>query len=110
MAGLDVYAAGSGEQAIALAYGLQPDLILMDVMMPGLDGPSTLQRMRESPPISNIPVIFLTAKVLPAEVAHFLRLGALGVIGKPFDPLTLGDEIRALWNAPGSAPKTSAGI
>jgi two-component system, OmpR family, response regulator len=98
VAGLNVHTAGSGEQAIDLAYELRPDLILMDVMMPGLDGPSTLKRMREHPLLAGIPVIFLTAKVRPAEVAHFLQLGAIGVIGKPFDPLKLCDHLFALWD------------
>jgi two-component system OmpR family response regulator len=97
IAGLNVHTAGSGEQAIDLAYELRPDLVLMDVMMPGLDGPSTLKRMREHALLADIPVIFLTAKVLPAEVAHFLQLGAIGVIGKPFDPLKLCDDLFALW-------------
>jgi CheY-like chemotaxis protein len=76
---------------------LRPDLIVMDVMMAGLDGPSTLKRMREHVLLADIPVIFLTAKVLAAEVAHLLQLGAIGVIGKPFDPLTLADDLFALW-------------
>jgi CheY-like chemotaxis protein len=67
-------------------------------MMPGLDGPSTFKRMREHALLADIPVIFLTAKVRPAEVAHFLQLGAIGVIGKPFDPLTLCDNLFALWD------------
>jgi two-component system OmpR family response regulator len=99
MEGLDVHIAGSGEQAIDLAYEIRPDLILMDVMMPGLDGPTTFKRIRSSPVIADIPVIFLTAKVLPTELAHFLQLGAIGVIGKPFDPLKLADELFALWTA-----------
>jgi len=97
IAGLTVHTAGSGERAIELAHELRPDLVLMDVMMPGLDGPSTLQRMRESAPLASIPVIFLTAKVLPAEVARFHQLGAIGVIGKPFDPLAIGNDLCALW-------------
>jgi CheY-like chemotaxis protein len=76
---------------------LRPDLVLMDVMMPGLDGPSTLKRMRGHALLADIPVIFLTAKVLPAEVARLLHLGALGVIGKPFDPLKLCDDVFSLW-------------
>ena len=97
VAGLDVHTAGSGEQAIDLAYEFRPDLILMDVMMPGLDGPATLKRIRNSALISETPVIFLTAKVLPAEIARFVHLGAIGVIRKPFDPIKLGDELLALW-------------
>ena len=103
IAGLRVYIAGSGEQAIDLAYELRPDLVLMDVVMPGLDGPSTLKRMRERAPISEIPVIFLSAHVLPTTVAHFLELGAIGVIGKPFDPLKLCGELLSLWTRVGAA-------
>lgn len=90
--------ADSGERAIDLAYEVRPDLVLMDVMMPGLDGPSTFKRMRESALLAHIPVIFMTAKVLPAEISQFLQLGAIGVIVKPFDPLTLYGELFALWN------------
>jgi two-component system, OmpR family, response regulator len=97
VAGLDVHTAGSGEQAIDLSYEFRPDLVLMDVMMPGLDGPSTLRLMREHALLADIPVIFLTANVLPSEVAHLLQLGAIGVIGKPFDPLKLCDDLFALW-------------
>jgi two-component system OmpR family response regulator len=108
IAGLNVHTAGSGEAAIDLAFELRPDLILMDVMMPGLDGPATLKRLRESAPINEIPVIFLTAKVLPAEIAHFIKLGAVGVIAKPFDPLTLGSEMLNLWKGSNVARGTPA--
>jgi CheY-like chemotaxis protein len=101
MGGLHVYTAASGEQAVELALEVLPDLVLMDIMMPGLDGPSTLQRMRGNAALAHIPVIFMTAKMLPAEVANFLRLGAIGVIGKPFDPLTLCDELFALSSKAG---------
>jgi CheY-like chemotaxis protein len=98
MAGLEVCTARSGEQAIRLAAALHPDLILMDVTMPGLDGPATLKRMRDHGPLRDTPVIFLTAKVFPAEISRFLGLGALGVICKPFDPMRLCDEVFRLWN------------
>jgi two-component system, OmpR family, response regulator len=103
IADLDVHTAGSGEQAIDIAYELRPDLVLMDVTMPGLDGPSTFKCMRESALIADIPVIFMTAKVLPTEIAHFLQLGAIGVIGKPFDPLSLYDDVFALWKKANAA-------
>ena len=96
--GLNVHTADSGERALDLAYDLRPDLVLMDVMMPGLDGPSTFKRMRESALLARIPVIFMTAKVLPAEISHFLKLGAIGVIVKPFDPLELYGALLALWS------------
>jgi CheY-like chemotaxis protein len=97
-AGLDVRTARSGEELIDLAHERTPDLVLVDHMMPGLDGPSTLARLRASPRLEDVPVIFLTARVMPAEIERLIRLGALGVIGKPFDPLKLGAEILALWN------------
>lgn len=94
--GLEVDTAGCGERAIELVHERRPDLVLMDVMMPGLDGPSTLKRLRASPAVADIPVVFMTAKVMPAEVAHYLALGAAGVIRKPFDPSTLCDELIAI--------------
>jgi two-component system, OmpR family, response regulator len=105
--GLDVQTADSGERAIDLAYELRPDLVLMDVMMPGLDGPSTFKRMRESALLTKIPVIFMTAKVLPAEIAQLLQLGAIGVIVKPFDPLKLYGELFSLWNSGNPARRSS---
>jgi two-component system, OmpR family, response regulator len=96
--GLIVDTAESGERAIDLAYELRPDLVLMDVMMPGLDGPSTFRCMQESKLLASIPVIFMTAKVLPTEISQFLRLGAIGVVVKPFDPLRLYTDLLALWN------------
>jgi two-component system, OmpR family, response regulator len=105
--GLDVQTADSGERAIDLAYELRPDLVLMDVMMPGLDGPSTFRRMRECALLTKIPVIFMTAKVLPAEIAQLLQLGAIGVIVKPFDPLKLYGELFSLWNNGGTARRSS---
>jgi two-component system OmpR family response regulator len=109
IAGFDVRTASSGEKAIDLAYELRPDLIILDVMMPGLDGPSTYKRLCENTLLADIPVIFMTAKVLPTELAHLLRLGAIGVIGKPFDPMALGDEVLALWNKAVSA-RVLAGV
>ena len=100
--GLQVETADSGERAIDLAHELRPDLVLMDVMMPGLDGPSTLKRMRESMLLKDIPVAFMTAKVLPTEISQFLQMGAIGVIVKPFDPLRLYGELFALWDKEGT--------
>jgi CheY-like chemotaxis protein len=80
----------------------------MDVMMPGLDGPSTFRRMRESALLARIPVIFMTAKVLPAEIAQLLQLGAIGVVVKPFDPLKLYGDLFSLWNNGGTVRRSSA--
>lgn len=88
----------SGNEALQKAAGFNPDLVLLDVMMPGMDGPETLRGLRQFPTLATTPVIFMTAKVQPQEVQNYLDLGALGVIAKPFDPMILGDELRALWD------------
>jgi two-component system, OmpR family, response regulator len=95
--GLTVRTCSSGEQALNEAPGFAPELILLDVMMPGMDGPSTLKALREWPELAAVPVVFMTAKVQPQEVAHYTALGALGVIAKPFDPMTLAEQVRRLW-------------
>ncbi len=92
-----VHTAESGEQALAHASTLLPDLVLLDVMMPGLDGPATLDRMRSDARTAHIPVIFVTAKAMPREVALLQRMGAAGVIAKPFDPMQLGALVHSLW-------------
>jgi CheY-like chemotaxis protein len=95
--GLDVQVCESGERALALLPQLKPDLVLLDVMMPGMDGPSTLQKMRTIPALAKIPVVFMTAKAMPQEVARFRELGAVSVIAKPFDPIQLGNQVIAVW-------------
>ena len=97
--GLTVHTADSGERALELAHELQPDLLMLDVMMPGLDGPGTLKRLRADPAIARIPVIFVTAKAMPEDVLRFRALGALAVIAKPFDPMHLPAQVLALWQA-----------
>ena len=94
---LTIHTGDSGERALALARELRPDLVLLDVMMPGLDGPATLQRMRADVALAGIPVVFVTAKAMPQEVSRFRALGAVGVIAKPFDPMRLVDHVFALW-------------
>jgi CheY-like chemotaxis protein len=84
-----VLLATCGAEALHLARAEQPDAILLDVMMPEMDGPSTLCRLREDEQTARIPVIFLTAKIQMHEVDDYIRLGAVGVIIKPFDPMTL---------------------
>lgn len=95
--GFDVRIAGSGTEGLQTASTFLPDLILLDAMMPGLDGFGTFRALRRDPALARIPVVFMTAKVQAHEVSAYLDLGALAVIPKPFDPLTLPDEIRALW-------------
>lgn len=94
---LAVHLSESGEQALATLPALKPDLVLLDVMMPGVDGPTTLARMRTQPGLRDIPVVFITAKALPHEIQRFRELGAVGVISKPFDALRLGSQILEIW-------------
>ncbi len=94
--GFSVTVCASGEEALAAAPGLAPDLILLDVMMPGMDGPTTLAALRQVEGYGAIPVIFMTAKVMHSEMEEYKALGALGVIPKPFDPMTLADRIREI--------------
>lgn len=95
----DVVLAENGFDGIEKAHKERPDVILLDVMMPGMDGPTTLTKLREDEELKHIPVILMTAKVQPQEVEQYTRLGATGVISKPFDPLTLPAEIMKLANA-----------
>jgi CheY-like chemotaxis protein len=94
--GMEVVEAANGAEALVRAKEDKPDAVLLDVMMPGLDGPSTLARLREDPATSGIPVVFLTAKAIAAELERLKVLGAAGVLTKPFDPMTLARELRAL--------------
>jgi CheY-like chemotaxis protein len=94
---LDIHSCESGEQALQMLPRIKPDLVLLDVMMPGTDGPSTLKRMRADPELASIPVIFMTAKAMPQEVARFRELGAVAVIAKPFDPMQLAKQVFTIW-------------
>jgi len=94
--GFDIVFCESGEKALESVDNFTPDVILLDVMMPGMDGPTTLKKLRECPPLVDTPVIFLTAKVQPNEVQSFIDMGAVDVIPKPFDPMTLADTIRKI--------------
>ncbi len=87
----------SGAQAVDKAPDANADLILLDVMMPGMDGLATLKALRNVPQTAATPVIFMTAKVQASEIAHFRSLGALDVIAKPFDPVTLSAQIGEIW-------------
>src|SRR5262249_13189729 len=94
---LTVTTCDSGERALAELERFKPDLILLDVMMPGMDGPTVLSRIRADGALAHIPVAFMTAKAMPQEVARFRQLGAAGLIAKPFDPMKLADQVFALW-------------
>lgn len=96
--GFTVKICESGEEALREAAAFSPDLILLDVMMPGIDGPTTLKGLREQPTLAQVPAVFMTAKVQPAEVTRYKSLGAIDVIPKPFDPMTLAGQVRAIWD------------
>jgi len=94
----EVHSAASGAEALRLlADGLHPDLLLLDVMMPDLDGPTLLRQIRETP--VSIPAVFMTAQTQDHEIAHLLGLGAIGVVIKPFDPMALGAQILGMLRA-----------
>lgn len=96
--GFSVLACESGEQAIESAKNAVPDIILLDIMMPGMDGPQTMRTLRNMPPLASKPYIFMTAKIQPCEVSEYMKLGAVGVIAKPFDPMQLCDQIARLYD------------
>ena len=92
--GLEVRTCSSGTEALPAAADWRPDLILLDVMMPGMDGPATFAKLREQPETAAIPVVFITARTQAQEVEGFKALGAKGVIAKPFDPMSLAATVR----------------
>lgn len=98
---IEVRAHASGEAALAAlrTEPWRPDVILLDVMMPDMDGPTTLDRIREVAGLEATPAIFITARAQPQERAAFLARGAIGVITKPFDPMTLASDVRSILAA-----------
>lgn len=100
VAGWDVTTASSGVLGLQRAVEYQPDAILLDVMMPGMDGPTTFRELRKNPATAHIPVLLLTAKVQSTDQRRFADLGVDAVLFKPFDPLTLSTQIAGVlgWN------------
>jgi two-component system OmpR family response regulator len=97
LGGFEVKVCGSAREALQSGAAFAPDLILLDVMMPGMDGPTALRAFRNLEALAVTPVIFMTAKIQPQELARYRRLGSLGVISKPFDPETLSQRVLDLW-------------
>ncbi|MEB0139641.1 MULTISPECIES: response regulator [unclassified Undibacterium] len=96
--GFSLTICSSGAAALAEVHGnCRPDLLLLDVMMPNMDGPTTLLELRNIVATSNTPVVFMTAKVQSSEVELYKSLGAIGVIAKPFDPMELSAQVLKLW-------------
>jgi CheY-like chemotaxis protein len=98
LGGFAVDACASAEEGIERAAAAPPDLILLDVMMPGMDGFDTIGALRATRRTASVPVVFLTARVQPSDVARYERLGCLAVIPKPFEPTALVERIRGLWD------------
>lgn len=97
LGGFTLEVCSSGKEALAKITAFQPQLILLDVMMPGMDGPTTLSKLRELPAFATTPTIFMTAKVQPGEVMGYKKIGAVDVIPKPFDPMTLSGQVLDIW-------------
>jgi CheY-like chemotaxis protein len=89
-----VRSCASGRDALAATADWSPDLVLLDVMMPDMDGPTTLARLRERPATVEVPIVFMTARAQAIDIEHYMSLGAAGVIAKPFDPITLPSRAR----------------
>ena len=99
LGGVEVVEADTGKDGISKAASEQPDVILLDMMMPGMDGPATLLALRENPDTNKIPVIFLTARAMTNEVERLKQMGAKGILTKPFDPTALATQVRAILEA-----------
>lgn len=97
--GYTVCICSSGQEAIEQGEAFAPDLILLDVMMPEMDGPTTLGRLRAIAPLVDTPAVFMTAKVMASDVERYKEIGAVDVIAKPFDPMTLATRIQEIWSA-----------
>lgn len=104
LGGYQVRSCSSGQQALDEVEAFAPQFILLDVMMPGMGGPETLIRLGELMDLTQIPVVFMTAKVQPSEIESLRKLGARDVIVKPFDPMRLAGQIQAIWDASGAGP------
>lgn len=95
--GYEVQCCASGREALQKAPDFHPELVLLDVMMPDLTGPETLQALRRLPCMTGVPVVFLTAKAMPDELEELLQHGATGLIVKPFDPMSLPQDLLPYW-------------
>ncbi len=96
--GYTVEMCSGGQQALDVVERFGPDLVVLDVMMPDMDGPTVLQHLRARPVTARLPIVFMTAKAQAHEVAAYRAMGALDVISKPFDPMTLSAKLADIWN------------
>ena len=95
--GFQVLSCASGQEALDQVLAFDPQFILLDVMMPGMDGPQTLLQLRELVDMQRVAVAFMTAKVQPAEIKPYRSLGARDVISNPFEPMQLANQVREIW-------------
>ncbi|MFT6145863.1 MAG: CheY-like chemotaxis protein [Myxococcota bacterium] len=93
---MTVSMARSASDAIEMLQVQQPDLLLLDVMMPGMDGASLFESLQQQPHLAHIPVVFMTARVHGGEIERYLAMGAAGFVAKPFDPMTLAERLRSI--------------
>ena len=98
MGGFELDVCASGAEALERIPAFEPDLILLDVMMPDMHGPELLRKLKADPELRDIPVVFMTAKAQEHEQDAYRMLGAAGVIPKPFELMTLSDDVRAIWD------------
>lgn len=99
LGGVEVVEAESGRDGISKAAVEKPDVILLDMMMPEMDGPTTLAALRDNEDTNTIPVIFLTARAMSSEMEKLKQMGAKGILTKPFDPTSLATQVRAILEA-----------
>lgn len=95
--GFTIESCGSGRESLQRVHAFDPQMILLDVMMPELDGPTTLELLKQEMDLGKVLVVFMTAKVQEQELARYRALGACDVIIKPFDPMTLSERLHAIW-------------
>jgi len=96
---MTVHVVSDPMQAIEAIKVFKPDLVMLDWMMPGMDGPTLFRKMRETPEVQHLPVVFITAKASSAEMDELRAMGAAGAISKPFSPKDLPDQLRSIWGA-----------
>lgn len=96
--GFTVKLCATGQQALDEVTEFQPDMILLDVVMPDMSGPQLLEQLKKKPDINHIPVVFLTSKILPEQLTQYEALGAIGVIRKPFNPMKLSEQVTQVWH------------
>ncbi len=97
--GFEVMVCSGGAEALERVEAFAPDLVVLDVMMPGMDGPTVLKHLRQRPQTEKLPVVFMTAKAQLHEITLYKEMGALNVVTKPFDPMTLSQTLLDIWNS-----------